>query len=614
MNIKRTLLVRFLLLSIVMAACTAVAIPAKPAPVYAPPGSQAYLSPTAIVTDGTTLYIACATSPKIVLVDVKTRKLTREIKLDSPATGIALANNTLYITQGLAPGKLTTIDLKTRKQTDLKTGLHSPCAPVVAGKSIYAADRFRNVVVNATTGKTIRVSREPIAMAATPNGKTLVVANLLHADKADGAYAGVVVSLINTANDTLIKELALTNGATAVRGVAISPDGKFAYLTQLSARYHIPTTMVERGWFMTNALSIIDIPGQKLLTTVLLDDVDSGAANPWAIALSPDGKTIIATHAGTHEISIIDRAAMHKRIDEYVKSKRTQKIPNQLSFLSGIRRRVKLYQDDKPSDLGPRSVLISGRTTWVPMYFSDTLVRVSLDDDTFRGITSQPLGPKVKLTQARQGEIFYHDARLCLQGWVSCTSCHPDARTDALNWDLLHDGFGNPKQAKSMLFSHVTAPVMVTGNRPTASYAVRSGIRYIQFIKRPDSDAAAIDAWLMSLTPVASPHLVKGKLSASAVRGKAIFAAAECGKCHTGQYFTDCKLYDVGLGIDIEAKQKFDTPTLREVWRTAPYLYDGRAKTMMDVLTTHNKNDTHGKTAKLTKAQLTDLAAYVLSL
>ena len=52
------------------------------------------------------------------------------------------------------------------------------------------------------------------------------------------------------------------------------------------------------------------------------------------------------------------------------------------------------------------------------------------------------LGPEVPMTQTRRGEFFFNDASLCLQSWQSCASCHPDARTDALNWDLLNDGIG----------------------------------------------------------------------------------------------------------------------------------------------------------------------------
>ena len=139
------------------------------------------------------------------------------------------------------------------------------------------------------------------------------------------------------------------------------------------------------------------------------------------------------------------------------------------------------------------------------------------------------MGPEPKLTVARRGEMLFHDADLCFQHWQSCASCHPDARTDGLNWDLLNDGLGNPKNNKSMLLAHKTPPSMWEGVRPNAEDAVRSGIRSIQFSVRPEEDAVAIDEYLKLLTPVPSPHLVGGKLSASAQRGKALFFSPRVG-------------------------------------------------------------------------------------
>jgi hypothetical protein len=52
-------------------------------------------------------------------------------------------------------------------------------------------------------------------------------------------------------------------------------------------------------------------------------------------------------------------------------------------------------------------------------------------------------------------------------------------------------------------------------------------------------------------------------------------------------------------------------PTLRDVWQTAPYLHDGSAATLKDVLTTGNSNGQHGATATLTKAQVDQLVAYL---
>lgn len=46
------------------------------------------------------------------------------------------------------------------------------------------------------------------------------------------------------------------------------------------------------------------------------------------------------------------------------------------------------------------------------------------------------------------------DARLCLQQWESCSSYHPGGRADRFNWDLLKDGQGNPRNARSLLLAY----------------------------------------------------------------------------------------------------------------------------------------------------------------
>ncbi len=156
---------------------------------------------------------------------------------------------------------------------------------------------------------------------------------------------------------------------------------------------------------------------------------------------------------------------------------------------------------------------------------------------------------------------------------------------------------------------------MSLGVRESAEAAVRAGIRHILFTQQPEEVAVAIDDYLKSLKPVTSPYLVGGKLSPSAQRGEAVFRRAGCAECHPPPLFTDLKRYDVGTrgGFDKEADQ-FDTPTLIEVWRTAPYLHDGSATTIRDVLTKRNKDDQHGQTSKLSGQELDDLCTYVLSL
>ena len=229
-----------------------------------------------------------------------------------------------------------------------------------------------------------------------------------------------------------------------------------------------------------------------------------------------------------------------------------------------------------------------------------------------------PLGPKPDPSRdrARRGEMLYNDGSMCFQQWQSCASCHPDGRVDGLNWDLLNDGMGNPKQTRSELYNHVTPPTMITGIRKDMHACNAAGLIHIQFVTRPEEDVYCFDAYVAKMKPVPSPYLVNGKLSARAQRGEKLFRQAKCADCHTPDkkapggepLWTDLKLYDVGVGTATETGRKFDTPTLAECWRTAPYLYDGRALTMEEVLTICNPNDKHGETSKLTPEQIKDLA------
>ncbi len=228
------------------------------------------------------------------------------------------------------------------------------------------------------------------------------------------------------------------------------------------------------------------------------------------------------------------------------------------------------------------------------------------------------LNPGYQPTTLRLGEMYFNDATICFQGWQSCASCHDDdARVDGLNWDLLNDGIGNPKDTKSLVLCYQTPPVMSLGVRATAEVAVRSGIQNSLGTALPEEVAAAMDEWLKSLQPAPSPHLVNGQLSESARRGEKLFKSADtgCVNCHEPPFLTDLHSYNVGTqnAFDKEDKE-FDTPTLRELWRTAPYLHDGSAATIRDVLTTRNPKDEHGKTSRLTPQQIDDLAEYLLSL
>ena len=588
-------------------------------------GAETYLSPSAVVAapGGKALYISEFTAGRVAVFDVAAGKVTRHIELGAAPGGIALSadGSKLYAVVGSLAGEVLVVETATgRLAARIPVG-HTPTAPVVGrdGKTLYVCNRFNNNVseidlaAGRETGR-ISVVREPVAAAITPEGAALLVANLLPDSPATAEVVAAAVSLIDL-RTRQARNILLPNGSTGLRGISLSPDGKFAYVTHTLGRYQLPTTQLERGWMNTNALSIIDVEDRKALNTALLDQVELGGANPWGVACTADGKWIAVTHAGTHELSVIDRVGLHDKLARWAAGQKVNQVsasaadvPGDLTFLDGLRQRIKL------GGRGPRGLAIIGGKACAAEYFSDSLAVVELNSPAGNGTRSIALGSQVPMTTRRKGELLFNDASLCFQHWQSCGSCHPDARVDGLNWDLLNDGIGNPKNVRSMLLAHKTPPAMSLGVREDAQYAVRSGIKYIQFAVRPEEDAAAIDEYLKALQPVPSPHLTRqGKLSPAALRGKTVFQNAGCGSCHSGPEMTSKKSYDVGTSAGIDSGKALDTPTLIEVWRTAPYLYDGRSGTMMDVLTRDNKEDKHGATRRLSKEELRDLAEYVMS-
>lgn len=88
----------------------------------------------------------------------------------------------------------------------------------------------------------------------------------------------------------------------------------------------------------------------------------------------------------------------------------------------------------------------------------------------------------------------------------------------------------------------------------------------------------------------ADPYRAPGAaMSESARRGEAAFVRADCQSRHTGKYATGQQKCDIETRNDIDCSAEFDNPTLADLWRTAPYLHDGSAPTLKDVLTTKSR-------------------------
>lgn len=561
------------------------------------------LFPTSLALDGQGKLVVAEKGRKRVAVYAPDgKKLEKAFDMAEIPTGVAVDGERLYVTTFETRGMLRVLGLPDGKEVaSVETG-SGACYPLLnkeAGK-LYVCNQFQNTVseLDLSTGKVLRtvsVLREPKSAVISKDGKFLYVTNFLPAQRADLDYVAACVSVIDLESFTKVKDIQLANGSNALRGICITPDGKYVYVSHNLGRYTVPTSQLQQGWMNTSAFSVIDTEKQEFLGVVIVDEPERGAAGIWSIACNEEN--IFISHSGTHEISVIRHKEM---LDKFLAYPDKAMLEYDLTFLYGLRERIPLQGN------GPRSMLLADSRLIVPTYFADIL---NVMDIHTHELTSVDMNPGRVESDINKGEKYFNDASHCFQNWQSCNGCHPgDGRTDGMNWDLMNDGVGNSKNCKSMLFSHVTPPSMISGVRESAEWAVRAGFKFIQFFEVSEEDARCVDEYLKSLQPVPSPYLVNGELSAKAKAGKKVFDKLKCGECHGGIYYTDLKMHRIGE--DVEFEKGWDTPTLREVWRTAPYLFDGRAATMQEVFEVHR----HGIDKKVSKKDIEALTEYVNSL
>ena len=579
-----------------------------------------YQGPCAVAVsqDGCMLYVADADARQVVWVEMPGGRIVRRVTVPSEPTGLAIVPGrpTLAVTCAAPQSTVVLLDTDSGKMVASIPAGHTAMAPVITpdGKRLYVCNRFHDdvsVIDLATARGVARVPavREPIAAAVAPDGKTVLVANHLPLARTDPAFRGNVSPMITMIDTRTLatSSIELTHGSTDLRGICVTPDGKYAFVTHLLSNFESVPFRIEGGWINVNVISVIDLARRKATHTVGLDAYEYAAGNPWGIACTADGNSICLTLAGTHQLCVVDR------------SEATSPWARSLSPMMGVWpiypslgdspwRRVKL-----PGQ-GARGLTIAGSRVYVAQYFSDSVAVVDLGASSNDPIPAIALGPVPQPDEVRRGEMLFHDATICYQHWQSCASCHPDGRVDSLNWDLLNDGEGNSKNTKSLLLAHRTPPSMAEGIRMSAEEAVRSGVSTILFSQRPEEESAAIDTYLKSLRPVPSPHLAGGRLTPSAERGQKLFHSdvIACNRCHPSPLYTDLKTHNVGSRNSSDRVNRFDTPTLVETWRSAPYLHDGRYTTIRELLS-EGKHGL-GNQRDLSPQEIDDLVEFVLSL
>lgn len=262
--------------------------------------------------------------------------------------------------------------------------------------------------------------------------------------------------------------------------------------------------------------------------------------------------------------------------------------------------------------------------------------------------SAEPLTPELLL-----GKRLFNDAadpRLAKDSYIACAHCHLDGLSDRRVWDFTDRGEGLRNTIDLVGRAGAEGPLHWSANFDEVQdfeHDIRGAFRGTGLLSDEalavgtrgeplgdpkagvSAELDALAAYVRSLDAhLPSPHREPdGTLGPAALRGRALFEASGCPSCHAGPALTDSALvggapilHDVGtLGPGSGARlgeplPGLDTPTLHGLWQSAPYLHDGSAPTLRDVLTTRNPADRHGTTSGLDPAQLDDLIAFLLCL
>jgi cytochrome c peroxidase len=270
------------------------------------------------------------------------------------------------------------------------------------------------------------------------------------------------------------------------------------------------------------------------------------------------------------------------------------------------------------------------------------------------------------------GKMLYFDPRLSADGKVSCATCH-DPKHGFSDPEPVSTGFNGQKGNRNSpttlnrLYSHSqfwdgraksleeqalgpvqnpvemanTIPAMVANLNKISGYKPQFAKAFGTEDITAERVAMAIAAFERTLLSGNSPYDRfqagdAGALPDSARRGMAVFMGkGNCNACHPLPNFTDEEYHNLGVGMDKSSldlgryavtkndkdKGAFKTPTLRQISETAPYLHDGSAKTLEEVVDLYNRGgvrnpnlDAKFKPLKLTKAEKADLVAFLQSL
>ena len=579
-------------------------------------GEEPDRSPIALALspDGARLLVANQTSGTISWVDTKLGTVLVEAKTGDRPGGVAISRDgKVGVVTHWYGGDLTILDLvddRARVVGRVEVG-PEPRGVVIAadGSTAYVAVGASNEVARVdlpsrkVTGR-VEVGREPRGLAPTPDGARLAVANA----------RGRSISVVDLGKFAVERTLPML--ADNLRQVAVSPDGRYAYVAAMNNRGFATTrNNIDQGWVLGQRIFRVMLDGSEPAECVSLDPRGDAAGDAHGFAFGEAGKLLAVGCGGTHEVMLL--------LDD----------ETPLSWRNGVGRDTidsGLLKDKKRFrrvQLGGRPTEIAfgpdGKTLYVANYLANSVQVV--DAGSAKLSRTIELGGPDAPSLARRGEALFHDAYRSLNNWYSCNTCHSDGHTNGLDFDTLNDGWQDNsnthlrsrKKVPTLRGVASTGPWTWHGWQENLDDAMIESFTKSMQGKRPDKgEVEALVAYLTTLEFPRNPNREPdGGLTPAARRGEVVFRSrkANCASCHSGPEFTDGKRHDLGLNERGDVYKGHNPPSLRGAYDKDPYLHDGRAGTLREALAGDHAPETVGG-EPISESELDDLIAYLKSL
>jgi len=484
-----------------------------------------------------------------------------------------------------------------------------------------------------------QVGPRPRGIAVSHDGKDVYVTRFISPD-AGGEVVKVDAAAMTVATRILLKlDKETEDNDQRARGVpnylfsvALTPDGRQAWIP--GKKDNIVRGKLRDGRDITHdttvrpLAAIVDTQSAQEIYASRIDLDDR--SQPVHVDFSPYGNFAILTLGGSNRVEIRD-------------INRPTQVFSAIGDVGTFPRAAVLGPDGHLFVQGAlsRSVVVYDLSTMLETFAASTPPLLA----DIPAVASEKLA-----AQVLAGKKIFHDAedtRMAFEGYMSCGACHFEGDDDGRVYDFSTRGEGL-RNTPALLgrkgtghgrlnwtgtldevqdFEHqirdlfdgtglLADDVFHVGTRDQPLGDPKAGL---------SADLDALAAYVTSLDHVnPSPHRnPDGSLTADGVAGKALFEKLGCAFCHGGAEFTDSArgtLHDVGTITPLSGMHAsgplvgIDTPTLLGVWETPPYLHDGSAPTLRDVLTTRNPGELHGYVSALSSQQIDQLVAYLLQI